>query len=378
MVLVQAARSTLLRYSRADYADSPLAAPVTSPIPRTRVVWIIFDELSQTIAFGNRPPDLRLLNLDRLRAESFYATSAVAPGNSTEVSMPALILGDVVVEVSPRGPKDLRLRTRSRPELFTWSSAPNVFDTARELGFNTALVGWYHPYGRILSRSLTRCYWTAGWLAPGVEELVERQPLAGAMRDRAKLQFAALPLIGHLPGVFAGNYQQRKDKERSFSHQLAWALEVVADPSIGLALIHLQIPHPPAIYSASTDMMTATGDLGYLDNVALADRTLGTLRGAMEQAGLWDRTALLISADHGWRTRIWRDTPDWTPADEAASRQDTSAVPFLLKLPGQASGVVYDKPFNTVVTRRIITDILDGKLTTLGSIPQLIDLADHR
>jgi hypothetical protein len=98
----------------------------------------------------------------------------------------------------------------------------------------------------------------------------------------------------------------------------------------------------------------------------------------MEQAGLWDRTALLISADHGWRTRIWRGTPDWTPADEAASRQDTSAVPFLLKLPGQASGVVYDKPFNTVVTRRIITDILGGELTTPGLIPQLIELADHR
>jgi hypothetical protein len=40
--------------------------------------------------------------------------------------------------------------------------------------------------------------------------------------------------------------------------------------------------------------------------------------------------------------------------------------------------VVYDKPFNTVVTRRIITDILGGELTTPGLIPQLIELADHR
>jgi Type I phosphodiesterase / nucleotide pyrophosphatase len=182
------------------------------------------------------------------------------------------------------------------------------------------------------------------------------------MWDRAVLQVAALPLIGHLPGMFPGIHQ-REERIRVFSRQSARAIEIVADPAIGLALIHLQIPHPPAIYNRSRGMTTAKGRIGYLDNVALVDRTLGVLRDAIEQAGLWDRTALLVSADHGWRTSLWRGTPEWTADEEVVSRQDTSGVPFLLKLPHQTLNVSYDKRFNTVVTRKIITAVLSGRLS---------------
>jgi len=65
LVLVQACRATLLRYPPSAFADKPLAAPLGPPPAKTRVVWIIFDELSQTIAFGNRPAGLRLPNFDR-------------------------------------------------------------------------------------------------------------------------------------------------------------------------------------------------------------------------------------------------------------------------------------------------------------------------
>ena len=82
----------------------------------------------------------------------------------------------------------------------------------------------------------------------------------------------------------------------------------------------------------------------------------------MERAGVWDRTAVLVSADHGWRTHIWRGGPEWTAEEELAARGDTAGVPFLLRLPGQAPGIVYSKSFGTVVTRRLITDILAGRL----------------
>lgn len=372
VVLVQAARGTLLRYAPAAYADGPLAAPLESPPPRIRVMWVVFDGLSQAIAFGNRPAGLQVPNLDRLKAESFWATAAASPGDSTELSMPSLILGEPVVGAIPQAPNDLRLQTRSRSEPFAWSSVPNVFDTARELGLNTALVGWFHPYGRLLNRSLTQCYWTADWLLSGTEERLQPRPLLSAMWDRAGLQFAALPLVGHIPGVFPGIHHRREKRDR-FSYLLQHAREIVADPSMGLALIHLPVPHPPAIYSRSKGALTAEGPIDYLDSVVLVDRTLGVLRQSMEQAGLWDRTAVLVSADHGWRTSMWRGSPEWTAEEEAASRTNTSGVPFLLKLPGQTSGAAYSKPFNTVVTRQIIADILGGRLTDPAKIPDWIE-----
>jgi len=330
IVLIQGSRVTLFKYPAGSYRDRVLAKPLKSPPKRIRVVWMVFDELSQSIAFDNRPAGLQLPNLDQLKAESFYASSAKSPADSTELSMPSLILGEQVIAVSPRAPDSLYLRTRSRTEGFACSAVPNVFDKARELGFNTALVGWFHPYGRLLNRSLTKCYWTASWLNSGVEEPFNPHGLWDALLFRA-------------------------------------------DPSIGLALIHLPIPHPPAINSRSGRGLTAQGRNGYLDSVALVDQTLGLLRRRMEQAGLWDTSAVLVSADHGWRTHLWRGDPDWTPDDESASHTDASGVPFLLKLSGQSSGVLYTKPLRTIVTSRLITEILSGRLTDPAAIPTAIE-----
>jgi Sulfatase len=372
LVLAGAVR-TSLRFPPSAYADGALAAPLPSPPPRTRVVWIIFDELSQTVAFGNRTPGLLLPNLDRLKAESFYATAAMAPANRTELSLPSLILGQEIAETYPGQPDNLGVKLRSGGGIVSWKSLPNVFDSTRELGFNTALVGWFHPYGRVLNRSLTRCYWTAGWLAPGVEEPSEPRPLVDGMRDRAGMQLVALPIAGHLPGISPDYYNVREKLDR-----FAWlndrARAIVADPSIGLALIHLSIPHPPAIYDRRSGTFTSRGG-SYLDNVALVDRTLGELRDAIEKAGLGDRTAILLSADHGFRTYLWRGTTLWTPEDENVSHRDVIGVPFLVKLPGRTPGVRYTKPFNTVVTREVITGILKGEITDSAAVAGLLTRA---
>ncbi len=371
LVLVQAARVTLLRYPGSSYADQALAAPLPASPGRVRVVWIIFDELSQTIVFGNRPKGLALPNFDRLRAVSFYASSANSPADSTKVSVPSLILGQPLLDATPQGPAGLLVRTSSGVEAMAWSPMPNIFDAARDRGFNTALVGWYLPYGRLLNRSLSKCYWTAAWLNAGIEEQSNPQPLAQGMWYRLRLQLTALPLVGRLRGMFPVTFHRQQKIERYL-----WlrdrAREISTDPAIGLALIHLPLPHPPAIYSRTRGRLTAQGKIGYLDSVVLADETLGELRQSMEEAGLWKNTAVLVSSDHGWRTQLWRSGAEWTAEEEAASHQDTSEVPFLLKLPGETAGVTYGKPFNTVVTRKLITSILEGRLTDAAAVSGLL------
>jgi hypothetical protein len=373
VVFVQAARGTL-KYAHGLYEDGPLAAKLSTPSPRVRVIWIIFDELSESVVFENRPHGLELPNLDRLKAQSFSATAANSPSDRTETSIPSLILREQVIKSDRRGPNNLVLKTASHSESFAWRSASNVFDTARHLGFNTALIGWFHPYGRLLNQSLTKCYWTAGWLNPGIEEPSQPQSFASAMWDRAKFQLVALPLIGHLPWVFPEIYH-REEKSRRFLYLMDRTEEVVIDASIGLALIHLPIPHPPAIYDRHQGELTAKRGLGYLDSIALVDRTVGDLRRTLEQARLWDQTALLVSADHGWRTNLWRGSPEWTGEEEAASHYNRSGVPFLLKLPGQTSQIGYRKPFNTVITGRIIIDILRGQLLDPSRLGDAIEAA---
>src|SRR5262249_36059746 len=153
---------------------------------------------SQAMAFTERPADLDLPNLDRFVKESFYATAAEPPAGSTVLSLPSLTIGERVLSALPDGPRNSLLKTASHPEGVACNSTPKVLDNARSLGFNTAVVGWSNPYCRILNRSLTQCYWIAQALVPGAEQPFRPESLLASMRDRIRLQFAILPLIGRV------------------------------------------------------------------------------------------------------------------------------------------------------------------------------------
>jgi hypothetical protein len=371
VVLVQAARVGL-SHPGSEYQDGTFA-PKLSTIPPVRVFWVVFDELSEELAFEGRPPNLQLPNFDRLRAESFFATAAEPPGSSTDVCMPSLILGEKVTEANPLGPADQEMRIGQGT--IGWRSRSNVFDTARSMGYNTALVGWFHPYGRLLSQSLTEAYWTASWMSSGVEEPSEPGSLLAGMESRVGLQVASLPLVGHLPGFFPGRWARRARITR-LGYLLARAEQVAGDISIGLVLVHLPVPHPPPVYNRDRGAMDPDGKNSYLDSLALADRVLGRLREKIDAAPA--KTVLLVSADHGWRPLAWRGSPEWTPEDESLPREGTLNVPFILHMPGQQSPAVYERPFQTTATRDIVTQILDGRLTEAGQVAASIEQSSAR
>ncbi len=369
-ILLQAFRIGLAEPAPA-FADRPSAAALPGR-PAVRVVWVVFDELSYKIAFDDRVADLRRPNFDRLRAESFDA-SAAPPADSTLVCMPALILGKKITKAIALGARRLQLDTRSGAEIFGEDPGGNVFDDTRRLGYNTALAGWYHPYCRILSGSLTDCFWVAGWMAPGIEEPAGEPSLASDMWLHARLSFLSIPFIGHVPGVSPDRCMRIGMAERT-GELMSHGSQIAANPAFGLTLLHIPVPHPPSIYNRRLHRIVPDDDgNSYIDSIAQADDELGLLRAAMEKSGVWNNTALVVSSDHGWRPQLWRGGRLWTAEDENLPRHDTLSVPFIVRLPGQTSAVTYSKPFNTVVTRSVIRGILRGDIRTFGDIGRLID-----
>jgi hypothetical protein len=344
----------VVHYSTRGFADKPPAEflPLSARSTNSRVVWVIFDELDQRLSFVDRPPTVKMPEFDRLRAESLYASNAYSPAGATRLSVPSLLLGQRVREYTPAGPDDTRLTIRGVDHPVLLSTAETVFSRARQLGFNTAMAGWYMPYCRMLS-DLNSCWWSSfamqyNSMGNTFGELLMNQP-------RSLFETNLLSVFGQSLSTQA--------RVTNYLELLAQARRFATDGRIGLTFIHFQPPHGPHSYNRFTKEFELGNSPigGYLDSLALADRSLGDLRRSLEEAGLWDQTTILVSSDHWYRTAL-----------ELDGKFDRR-VPFLLKFADQKEGVVYDPVFNTLGSSELLLSVLRGDIKDIGGVSRWLD-----
>jgi len=313
---------------------------------RTRVVWIIFDELDGSMTFSRRPAELKLPCFDTFRKEGVRATHARAPSNDTLISIPSLITGKLLTNISLRGASELVVTPKGSTVPVEFQTLPNVFSRAKKAGFQTTVVGWYHPYCRLLN-GLDCCSWRPVFQTVTGQVAAEDKSFAGAMLD----QLAAISPLN-----------RRRLAIDAYRRILEDSKKAVARAS-GLIFLHFPIPHAPVIYNRAQGKLTtlmASNIQGYVDNLALADRTLSELRQVMEESGTWKRSAVIVSSDH-----IWRDASSYD------GRNDPY-IPFLVKIPGQSVGVDVDAEFQTIHTEELVLAILNGEITDNAAVAMWI------
>lgn len=346
---------------------SPSTSQVQAAQPARRVVWIIFDEMDYYAAFASRNLEVPLPEFARLQGQSLVATNAYPPADSTMLSLPALITGRMVTQAKPIHSSELTLKFEGSNDYVPWSAQPNVFARAREAGVRTALVGWYHPYKRIIGDALNRC---AVYDADAVSLPVSMLLNVNRALERTLLKDQTMPLAGLL-----AKWSRQRHIE-AYLESLEEAQRLAANPEFGLVLIHLPVPHPPGIYNRERAVFDYDGESSYFDNLALADRTLGNIRKAMEDAGVWDGSFVLASSDHWWRPAIWQSLHVWTAEDMRFALPEGQLdyrVPFLLKMAGQTSQIEYSHRFNTVQSQGLLIEILRGEVNDGEAVKRWLD-----
>ena len=134
---------------------------------------------------------------------------------------------------------------------------------------------------------------------------------------------------------------------------------LIRDQSIGFVFIHLSVPHPPGIYDRRPGHHRVNGT--YIDNLALADRTLSQLMATLNATPLANKTAVIVCSDHSWRVPMWRLTATWTKEDEVASHGRFDPRPVLMiHFPGQQEEHVVPAPFASIGIHDIIERMLRG------------------
>jgi Sulfatase len=161
----------------------------------------------------------------------------------------------------------------------------------------------------------------------------------------------------HQASELAPQYGRRRHMAAFRTLQEA-SIALATDPSIGLALLHLPVPHEPGIYDRTRgdfSIRAAAAD-AYANNLALADRSLGELRAAVDSAGLSARTTVMVFGDHGRRSHA-----------DGESIADPR-VPFVVKLAGQSQGVAYAAPVDLLRVHDLTLEILAGRVSTTSDL----------
>jgi hypothetical protein len=298
----------------------------------------MFDELDLRLAFLDPPEGMKFPELERFREQALFALNAESlVGGSTEIAIPSYMMGKLVKNAMPIAPDTLRLQFVGN-DTGTFGRKTNhqtFLGEARALGAKTAIIGYYHPYSRIFTEDYSFCSWYA-------------------VNTYTPQATASVPteMGSQLRGI--SPFFRRTNAIATYRGILRDALKVVADPEYDLIYIHASVPHGPNIYDEHANAFSVLNisKHGYFSNLALADIFLGRLRRAMEDARLWDQTAILVTSDHEWRFPYLYDG------------KRVRKVPFMLKMQSQNEQLVYETPFYpTLVAKDLLLQVLTGHLS---------------
>ncbi len=346
---------------RAQPADTEVpvsrAGPssVAMPVGGRRIVWLLFDELSYNQVFEHRFPGLSMPVFDKLKSESVLFTDLQPVGDTTERVVPSFFLGQVVNRL--RSDLDGRpsVKLAGQRGWQSFDAHATVFADAQRLGWTTGVVGWHNPYCRILAGTLNYCFWTMGdgqW--------------NGTAPSYSALRNALAPVMEVVEGwQQSSDHPQEKKHAADLAALVPQAEALIRDQSIGFVFIHLSVPHPPGIYDRRSPHPGATGT--YIDNLALADRTLGKLMETLNATPAAAKTTLIVCSDHSWRIALWRPTGQWSREEEIASQGRFDPRPVLMiHQPGQRAEQDVNQPFDEIRIHDIIEHLLRGQEPGFG------------
>jgi hypothetical protein len=307
-------------------------------LPQKRIVWVVFDELSQDQVIDHRQPGIQLPAFDRLRSESTMFTNVQPAGYYTELVLPSLLWGKVITNES----SDLEGRLSVKTDKEGWQRFPasqSIFADAQLNGMSTGVAGWYVPYCRTYAAELNACSWVLTDPIEGGYSSAE----SALWNIMAPIRKPLLRWTGHpyrapsVAAIHTSDYRQI----------MQWSSQLIANENIQFVFLHLPVPHPYGIYDRHTGRIGANGS--YLDNLVLADSTLAQVRQWIAATSSAQQTTLIVCSDHSWRVPLWSKSPGWTKEDEAVSGGKFDPRPFLMvQVPQQTTASTVTQPFPAI------------------------------
>lgn len=320
------------------------------------IVMVVFDEFSgiSLLDEAGEIDAVRFPNFARLARESTWVRNESTVAAWTEKAVPALLTGNFA---GPTKLPTLKDHPRNLFTLFGRSHDLRVSETVTRLCPQSLCPRASVATPRHRSESL------AADLGLVYLHLVLPEDLS-----------ARLPSVTNTWGSFWGG-----DAEGLYRHPETDFASFVA--SVGpsskptLSYLHVWLPHFPWEYFPSGKRYFAPNDVipgitgqrwtsarwpvleghrRYLLQIGFADRLLGRLLDRLRSTRLYDRTLLVVTADHG----ISFHPGDGRRMSTPTNVEDIAFVPLFVKAPGQRNGRVIEGAYQSIDVLPTIADVL--------------------
>lgn len=330
--------------------------------PTDNVYLFVFDAWSyrMTLDEGEVWPHLPHLRQGSERMCVF--TDAHSPGCHTVTSLPRLIFQRSDAYVPLRGER-----------IGFWDGAfhdtrelPSLFTRAREQGYRTYMIGFYHPYHAMLGNSVDLVRTVPETAAFGEGAWPLTQAMFAEWTARLLGPRLAYYTVGTMPS-------QRNRRFVYFTQTVLDYVHAVLDdprPSGQFAMFHVPLPHCPFCFGPdglgplSETYNSASADL-LRNQLQYTDQVIGKILEQLEARGKGQNSTIILTSDHTWREdpMLPRKARDWTH------------VPLFIRLPGQQESVRVEAPFSTVHLGRLLETAREPGFSP-EAMPSMISSSD--
>jgi hypothetical protein len=339
---------------------TPRVRASVNPASSKQIIWILFDELSYKMAFEEPPPGVDLKNFRKLRSESVSFANVQAAGFYTDRIIPSVIAGKKIDEIRSDANRELLYLVPGENRWVRYDQNQSLFGLAHAAGWNSAVVGWFNPYCRIFSSVLDSCMWEPDELSLALES-------AGASEHKSALVNAQILVRAFLTADLPSEAQDAATRIAVYQKLMTRATDLIRQREYDFIFIHLSAPHPPGFYNRKTHEFCGCGN--YIDNLQLADDSLGQLEEEIKRSPQADQTTLIVSSDHSWRVPLWSGWDFWTAEEQQVSQGAFDRRPaFLIHFPGQTAPIDIAEPQPELIEHDIIASMLQNKLQSPGDL----------
>lgn len=347
-------------------------APMRETVSETpRVIVIFFDYWDYHYTFVKHPDFVKTPNLAKLIDVSFIAHNVARTSSKTFTAIPSTLSGHRI-DYAKRIAGD-RLLTQYAAEYYPriWHEQETMFSDARETGYNVGVVATaFHPVCRMFPQYISRC-------------VIDDHPYDYEFKTVFnRLDDVIHDTLWQVPPIRRVLFGERKKFHSHWGIHLKLSninslIEMSTDRDISFVYSHLFLPHAPNIWnSIKKEYMYENEDepINYFHSIVFLDKVIGRLRRQLEASGLWEETALVLTADTG---NVGSQAGNGKIAFSKWGHDKKNRVPLIIHLPGDDSRFDLNRRVSAQTLRPVVKRIMSGDLTRHDQIGEVMEYVDY-